>query len=71
MASTAQEWQQSGDERNPKQPEPVITFDHMSDAEHTFYFQTTNNKKQVPYTYLFLDGILIAALLTALAVLTF
>ncbi len=71
MATTAQEWQQSGNERNPKQPEPIITFDHISDVEPPFYFHNSTIKKQIPYTYLLLDGILIAGLLTALAILTF
>ncbi len=63
MGASIREWQKSTNEITPHQPEPVITYDHMSDSNHHLYISA---REKVPYMYVILDSIILLTLLTAL-----
>jgi len=70
MATTANEWHQSAESSNQKRPEPVITFDHMSDSENPHYFYPENKSRTLTNSQLLIDSLLIAGMLIALIMLS-
>lgn len=68
MGASVREWPKSTNEIIPHQPEPVITYDHMSDVNHPLYISA---REKVPYMYVILDSIILLTLLTAQAYVSF
>ncbi|MDQ3051892.1 MAG: hypothetical protein M3Q95_13490 [Bacteroidota bacterium] len=63
MAASAREWQKSANEINSHQPEPVITYDHMSDSNQQLYFSA---RVKAPYMYVILDSVIFLGMLSAM-----
>jgi len=69
MATAAQEWSNSNRKINSNQPEPVITYDHMSDPEPMHYFRMEEKTTQVSILHLVIEEILLVLLAATMLIL--
>jgi hypothetical protein len=71
MATATQDWSESDHNSLKNNPEPVITYDHMSDAETIRYFRMNQQAAGISTTHLVTELIIAGLLCATLLFFTF